>query len=108
MDSEGTIPKNGLLLHAKLRTTKLTVKKMKLYEDMPKHNVKQWDMANDCWETIATGRPSWHVSNLRWGGSHVGSLPPSHKGRKLSCKQDGVCKHKTSILSLLQKGTALY
>ena len=67
---------------------------------MPKHNVKQQGMANDCWETIATGRPSWHVSNLRWDGSH--------KERELSCKQDGVRKHKTSILSLLQKGMQLY
>lgn len=54
-------------------------RKMKFYEDMPKHNFKQQNIANDCWETIATGRPSWHVSNMRWAGSC--------KGRKLSCKQ---------------------
>lgn len=70
-------------------------RKMKFYEDMPKHNFKQQGIANDCWETIATGRPSWHVSNMRWAGSC--------KGRKLSCKQDQACKHKASILSLLQK-----
>lgn len=70
-------------------------RKMKFYEDMPKHNFKQQGIANDCWETIATGRPSWHVSNMRWNGSC--------KQKKLSCKQDQTCKHKESILSLLQK-----
>lgn len=44
-------------------------KTMKFYEDMPKHNFKQQGIANDCWETIATGRPNWHISNLRWDGS---------------------------------------
>lgn len=63
---------------------------MKFYKDMPKHNFKQQAIANDCWETIATGRPSWHVSNLRRDGFC--------KGKKLSYMEDQVCKHKTSRL----------
>lgn len=94
-------PTNSLRHSILLQSNKLSVKmdycsmqnwelpksqrKMKFYEDMPKHNFKQQGIANDCWETIATGRPSWHVSNLRWHDSY--------KGRKLSCKGDEACKH---------------
>lgn len=95
---EKWVPKNGLLLYAKLRTTKITVKQF--YEDTPKHNFKQQGIVNDCWETIATGRQSWHISNL--------SRDDSCKGRKLNCKQEPACKHKTSIFPISQKGIQLY
>lgn len=56
---------------------------MKFYENMPKHNFKQHSIANDCWETIATGRPSWHVSNPRWDGSCKGRKAEQKAGSSL-------------------------